>query len=36
MGFQNVRVLELPENMKTDWIDKGYPIEKRPAGHQAG
>ena len=32
MGFQNVKALELPENLKTDWIDKGYPIEKRPAG----
>jgi rhodanese-related sulfurtransferase len=32
MGFQNVKVLELPQNLKTDWIDKGYPIEKRPAG----
>jgi rhodanese-related sulfurtransferase len=32
MGFENVRALELPENLKTDWIDKGYPIEKRPAG----
>jgi thiosulfate/3-mercaptopyruvate sulfurtransferase len=29
MGFQNVKVLELPENLKTDWIDKGYPIDKR-------
>jgi hypothetical protein len=30
MGFKNVKALELPENLKTDWIDKGYPTEKRP------
>jgi len=32
MGFQNVKALELPENLKTDWMDKGYPIERRAAG----
>ena len=32
LGFRNVKALELPQNLKTDWIDKGYPIEKRPAG----
>ena len=34
MGFKNVRVLSLPDNLKTDWIDKGYPTDKRssPAG----
>jgi rhodanese-related sulfurtransferase len=26
MGFTRVKVLHLPENFKTDWIDKGYPI----------
>ena len=29
MGFANVRVLSLPSSLKTDWIDKGYPTDKR-------
>ena len=29
MGFTHVRVLSLPSNLKTDWIDKGYPTDKR-------
>ena len=29
MGFTRVRVLSLPENLKTDWIDHGYPTDKR-------
>lgn len=29
MGFTRVRVVSLPTNFKTDWIDKGYPTEKR-------
>ncbi len=29
MGFTKVRVLSLPTNLKTDWIDKGYPTDKR-------
>jgi len=29
MGYKNVRVLSLPTNFKTDWIDKGYPTDKR-------
>jgi thiosulfate/3-mercaptopyruvate sulfurtransferase len=28
MGFTRVKVMELPTNLKTDWIDKGYPTEK--------
>ncbi|HZU29437.1 MAG TPA: rhodanese-like domain-containing protein [Bryobacteraceae bacterium] len=28
MGFTHVRVLEIPTNMRTDWIDKGYPTER--------
>jgi thiosulfate/3-mercaptopyruvate sulfurtransferase len=28
MGFTKVRVLELPTNMHTDWIAKGYPVER--------
>jgi thiosulfate/3-mercaptopyruvate sulfurtransferase len=27
-GFTNVKVVMLPENLKTDWIDKGYPTDK--------
>lgn len=26
MKFKNARLLNLPHNLKTDWIDKGYPI----------
>lgn len=29
MGFTKVRVVSIPTNFKTDWIDKGYPTEKR-------
>ena len=29
MGFTHVKVMIVPENLKTDWIDKGYPTEKR-------
>jgi thiosulfate/3-mercaptopyruvate sulfurtransferase len=29
MGFSNVKAVVIPENFKTDWIDKGYPTEKR-------
>ncbi len=28
MKFSNFKLLDLPHNIKTDWIDKGYPIEK--------
>lgn len=28
MGFTKVRGLKLPTDFKTDWIDKGYPVEK--------
>ena len=27
LGFTRVRVLHLPDNFKTNWIDKGYPVE---------
>jgi rhodanese-related sulfurtransferase len=27
-GFQNVKIVEIPTNLKTDWTDKGYPVEK--------
>jgi len=29
LGFTNVRAMEIPTNLKTDWIDQGYPTEKR-------
>ncbi|HEY7790998.1 MAG TPA: rhodanese-like domain-containing protein [Vicinamibacterales bacterium] len=32
MGFTHVRILDLPKNFATDWIAKGYPIEKTAAG----
>lgn len=28
MGFTNLRVLLLPNDFNTDWIEKGYPVEK--------
>jgi thiosulfate/3-mercaptopyruvate sulfurtransferase len=28
MGFRRLRVLVLPTNFATDWIDKGFPIQK--------
>jgi rhodanese-related sulfurtransferase len=27
MGFNNLRVLNLPANFHTDWVAKGYPVE---------
>jgi thiosulfate/3-mercaptopyruvate sulfurtransferase len=29
LGFTHVRVLSLPANLKTDWTDKGYPVDRR-------
>jgi hypothetical protein len=28
-GFTNYKLLNLPKNLKTDWIDKGYPTVKQ-------
>ena len=28
MGFTNVKVLYLANNLGSDWVDKGYPIER--------
>lgn len=28
-GFTNFYLLNLPHNLKTDWIDKGYPTDKK-------
>jgi hypothetical protein len=25
MGFKNARLLDLPKNIKADWLDKNYP-----------
>ena len=27
MGFTHAKALSLPDNFKTNWIDKGYPVE---------
>ena len=27
-GYTNLRLLEIPTNLKTDWIDKGFPVVK--------
>ncbi len=29
MGFKRVKAMAIETNLKTDWIDKGYPTEKR-------
>lgn len=26
-GFKNVKVLDIPEGIKPDWVAKGYPVE---------
>ena len=31
LGFEKISVLSLPSNTATDWIGKGYPVE-RPSG----
>jgi thiosulfate/3-mercaptopyruvate sulfurtransferase len=28
MGFTKVRLVDLPTNLSTDWVSKGYPTEK--------
>ncbi len=28
IGYTNVKVLHIPTNLKTDWVDKGYATEK--------
>jgi hypothetical protein len=28
MGFTNLKVVYLPDNFGTDWVDKGYPVAK--------
>lgn len=29
LGFKNPRLLNLSDNLKKDWIDKGYPLQKQ-------
>lgn len=29
MGFPRVKLLVIPTNMHTDWVAKGYPVEKQ-------
>jgi hypothetical protein len=31
MGFTDLKVMIVPENLKADWVDKGYPTEKPAA-----
>lgn len=26
MGFANAKLLDIPQNIKVDWLDKGYPV----------
>lgn len=28
LGFKNVKLLNIPQNIKVDWIDKGYPVNE--------
>lgn len=28
LGFKNTKILDIPENLKPDWVAKGYPMEK--------
>jgi len=28
LGFKNVKVLDIPEGLKPDWVAKDYPVEK--------
>lgn len=28
MGFKNGKVLDLPQNIKANWLDKGYPVKE--------
>jgi len=33
MNFTNYKLLDLAHNLKTDWIDKGYPVIKEGSGN---
>jgi len=28
MGFKDIKVMMIPTNLRTDWTDKGYPVER--------
>jgi len=28
MGFKRLRVLTVPNSFATDWVEKGFPVEK--------
>ncbi len=28
MGFKNAKLLDIPKNIKVDWIDKDYPVKE--------
>jgi hypothetical protein len=30
-GFQELKTLNLPKNLQQDWVQKGFPTEKRAA-----
>ena len=32
LGYTHVKVMVIPENLKVDWTDKGYPIDRRTSG----
>ena len=32
MGFKKLKVLYIPDNLGTDWVNKGYPVEFTPKG----
>jgi thiosulfate/3-mercaptopyruvate sulfurtransferase len=31
MGFTRLKLVTIPTNMSTDWITKGYPVERGPS-----
>ncbi len=31
LGYKNVKIVMMPENLHTDWVVKGYPTEKAPS-----
>lgn len=34
LGFTHVKAMVVPTNLKADWIDKGYPTDKRASPDQ--
>ena len=31
LGYKNAKLVTIPTNVHTDWVSKGYPVEKSPA-----